>query len=41
MPFIFDGEEPGMPTILLGHGAGAPMDTGFMQQVAAELAARH
>jgi predicted alpha/beta-hydrolase family hydrolase len=40
MPFIFDGEELGMPTILLSHGAGAPMDSGFMQQIAAELAAR-
>ena len=40
MPFILDGEELGVPTILLGHGAGAPMDLGFMQQVAVELAAR-
>ena len=40
MPFIFDGEELGMPTILLSHGAGAPMDSGFMQQIAAGLAAR-
>jgi len=39
MAFIFDG-EPGMSTILLSHGAGAPMDPGFMQQVAAGLAAR-
>jgi len=40
MTFIFDGEGAGVPTILLGHGAGAPMDSGFMQQITAELAAR-
>ena len=40
MPFIFNGEESGAPTILLGHGAGAPMDSEFMQEIAAELAAR-
>ena len=40
MPLIFDGEELGVPTIRLGHGAGTPTDSGFMQQIAAELAAR-
>ena len=40
MRFIFDGEELEGPTILLSHGAGAPMDSGFMQQIAAWLAER-
>ena len=40
MPFIFNGEELWVATILLGHGAGAPMDSEFMQEIAAGLAAR-
>lgn len=30
----------GGPTLLLAHGAGAPMDSGFMEAIAAALAAR-
>src|SRR5688500_17560516 len=39
--FLFDGPEPGpdVPTIVLSHGAGAPMDSGFMNTVARGLAA--
>lgn len=39
--FLFDGPEPGpdVPTITLAHGAGAPMDSGFMNTVARGLAA--
>lgn len=39
--FLFDGPEPGpdVPTIVLAHGAGAPMDSGFMNIVARGLAA--
>ncbi len=40
--FLFDGPEPGpdVPTIALAHGAGAPMDSGFMNTVARGLAAQ-
>lgn len=38
MNFIIEGDEPGRPTILLAHGAGAPMDTDFMNRVAATMA---
>ncbi|KJH85315.1 MULTISPECIES: alpha/beta family hydrolase [Pseudomonas] len=31
------GAEP--PTLILAHGAGAPMDSGFMEEMAARLAA--
>lgn len=39
--FLFDGPEPGpdVPTVVLAHGAGAPMDSGFMNIVARGLAA--
>lgn len=40
MPFLFDGEKTGTAMILLAHGAGAPMDSEFMQQIAAEFAVR-
>ncbi|ALI05671.1 MULTISPECIES: alpha/beta family hydrolase [Pseudomonas] len=32
------GAEP--PTLILAHGAGAPMDSGFMEEMAARLAVR-
>ena len=32
------GAEP--PTLILAHGAGAPMDSGFMEEMAARLAAQ-
>src|SRR5436309_2495547 len=35
---IFDGPENG-PTVVLAHGAGAPMDSPFLNVVAAGLAA--
>ncbi len=40
MTFLFDGEGHSDVTILLAHGAGAPMDSDFMEQIAAELDAR-
>ena len=39
MEFLFDGEADAPATVLLAHGAGAPMDTPFMDGVAAGLAA--
>ena len=36
--FIFDGDENASLTIVLAHGAGAPMDSPFMNEMAAELA---
>ncbi|MGG7646376.1 alpha/beta family hydrolase [Rhodovulum sp. YNF3179] len=36
MDFLFDGN--GRVTVLLAHGAGAPMDTPFMETVASEIA---
>jgi len=38
MEFLFDGVGQGSPTVLLAHGAGAPMDSPFMNLIAAELA---
>ena len=38
MDFLFDGPESAHTTILLGHGAGAPMDSGSMNAIAAALA---
>ena len=35
---IFDGDENAPLTIVLAHGAGAPMDSPFMDQMAGELA---
>ena len=40
MQFLFDGAADAPATVLLAHGAGAAMDTEFMQIVAAELAAQ-
>ena len=37
--FLFDGPEDAPVTILLAHGAGAPMDSGSMSAAAAALAA--
>ncbi|WP_379071196.1 alpha/beta family hydrolase [Mesorhizobium sp. UC74_2] len=39
MPFLFDGPEDAGCTILLGHGAGAPMDSASMDAAAKALAA--
>jgi predicted alpha/beta-hydrolase family hydrolase len=39
MEFLFDGEDGG-PLIALAHGAGAPMDSGFMAAFAIGLAER-
>ena len=38
--FLFDGPEDAQLTVVLAHGAGAPMDSGFMNVVARGLAAR-
>lgn len=38
--FLFDGPEDSPLTVAFAHGAGAPMDSGFMNVVARGLAAR-
>ncbi|WP_121067936.1 alpha/beta family hydrolase [Chachezhania antarctica] len=38
--FLLNGDEPGRPTFLLAHGAGAAMDTPCMTLVAERLADR-
>ena len=40
MGFLFDGDPAARATILLAHGAGAPMDTPWMAAVAGKLAER-
>ena len=40
MKFLFDGDPAARATILLAHGAGAPMDTPWMAAVAGKLAER-
>jgi predicted alpha/beta-hydrolase family hydrolase len=39
MMFLFDGPEDARTTVLLAHGAGAPMDSALMAAAAAALAA--
>ncbi len=39
LSFLFDGPEEARTTILLGHGAGAPMDSASMNATAKALAA--
>src|SRR5690348_13188772 len=36
--FLYDGPENAKATVLLGHGAGAPMDSGAMTSLAKTLA---
>lgn len=36
--FLFDGPQTAQLTVVLAHGAGAAMDSGFMQDMAAALA---
>ncbi|ASP20363.1 alpha/beta hydrolase [Antarctobacter heliothermus] len=38
--FLIDGGEPGCPTVLLAHGACAPMDTPWMHSIIKGLAVR-
>jgi uncharacterized protein len=38
--FLVDGPDGAIATLLLAPGAGAPMDSGFLQRAAAGLAAR-
>ncbi len=38
--FLFDGPEPSELTVVLAHGAGAPMDSPFMATVARALGGR-
>jgi predicted alpha/beta-hydrolase family hydrolase len=40
MDFLFDGPETALLTVVLAHGAGAPMDTPFMDFFARALAAQ-
>ncbi len=40
MDFLIDGSTDPTATFLLAHGAGAPMDSGFMNTIAAMLADR-
>lgn len=35
--FLFDGDEASKLTVVLAHGAGAPMDSPFMDAMAAEI----
>jgi predicted alpha/beta-hydrolase family hydrolase len=37
--FLIDGPDPAVETFLLAHGAGAPMDSPYMNRIAAALAA--
>jgi uncharacterized protein len=37
--FLIDGPDPAAETLLLAHGAGAPMDSPYMNRIAAALAA--
>jgi len=39
LEFLFDGPESAPITLVLAHGAGAPMDSPFMARVAAGIAA--
>ena len=39
-PFLMDGPEGARVTLLLAHGAGAPMDSGWMNDIATLLAAQ-
>ena len=39
-PRLIDGSADGQATLLLAHGAGAPMDSPFMQAIATGLAER-
>ena len=38
--FLTTGPDDAQATLLLAHGAGAPMDSAFMNQMAALLAER-
>ena len=38
--FLFDGPDEVPLTLVLAHGAGAPMDSPFMESLARELAGR-
>jgi predicted alpha/beta-hydrolase family hydrolase len=40
IPLRFDGPDRATETIVLAHGAGAPMDSPFLERVAGGLAAR-
>jgi predicted alpha/beta-hydrolase family hydrolase len=40
IPLLTDGTPGGGPTLVLAHGAGATMDSPFMEQIASALAAR-
>ncbi len=40
LQFLFNGPEDADRTVALAHGAGAPMDSDFMEVVAADLAER-
>lgn len=40
IPFLFDGPEDAAAIVVLAHGAGAPMDSPFLETMAAGLAAR-
>jgi predicted alpha/beta-hydrolase family hydrolase len=40
MTYLLDGPEDASSILVLAHGAGAPMDSDFMQAIAAGLAIR-
>lgn len=40
MIYLFDGPEDAASILVLAHGAGAPMDSDFMEAIAARLAIR-
>ena len=39
IPLLKDGSPGSGPTLVLAHGAGAPMDSPFMNRIASALAA--
>ena len=41
IPLLINGPSDGVATIVLAHGAGAPMDSEFMEYMATQLASKN